>query len=80
MGMLGDYPPADPDGYLDFARSLRIPDLFEVIRDAEPLEQARTFRFPASVRRRYERLSILPAGFPCRGTACAASTRSMRRG
>ncbi|MCZ4587021.1 FAD-binding monooxygenase [Rhodococcus opacus] len=63
MGMLGDYPPTDPFGYLDFARSLRIPDLFEVIRDAEPLERARTFRFPASVRRRYERLSILPAGF-----------------
>ncbi len=63
MGMLGDYPPTDPDGFLDFATSLRIPDLAEVIRDAEPLAQARSFRFPASVRRRYERLSRFPAGF-----------------
>ena len=26
-GMLGDHPPTDPDGFLDFARSLRFPDI-----------------------------------------------------
>ncbi|CAG7634477.1 FAD-binding monooxygenase [Rhodococcus opacus] len=62
MGMLGDYPPTDPDGFLDFARTLPIPDLGDTIRDAEPLEKIRSFRFPASVRRRYERLSRFPTG------------------
>ncbi|QHE72754.1 NAD(P)/FAD-dependent oxidoreductase [Rhodococcus sp. WAY2] len=63
MGMLGDYPPTDPDGFLDFARSLRLPDLCVAIRGADPIEQPRSFRFPASIRRRYERLARLPAGF-----------------
>lgn len=62
MGMLGDYPPTDPDGFLDFARTLRIPDLGDAIDGAEPLEKIRPFRFPASVRRRYERLSRFPTG------------------
>lgn len=25
---LGDHPPTDPDGFLDFARSLRFPDIY----------------------------------------------------
>jgi hypothetical protein len=37
-GILGDHPPTDPDGFLAFARSLRFPDIYEAIRDAEPLD------------------------------------------
>ena len=55
-GILGDHPPTDPDGFLDFARSLRFPDIYEAIRDAEPLDDPVAFRFPASVRHRYEQL------------------------
>ena len=33
-GILGDHPPTDPDGFLDFARSLRFPDIYDAIRDA----------------------------------------------
>ena len=36
-GILGDHPPTDPDGFVDFARSLRFPDIYDAIRDAEPL-------------------------------------------
>jgi hypothetical protein len=41
---------------LDFARSLPSPDIYRAIRDAEPIDEPATCRFPASVRRRYERL------------------------
>ncbi|MFC4069007.1 FAD-dependent oxidoreductase [Actinoplanes subglobosus] len=59
-GILGDHPPTDLDGFRDFARSLPVPDIYDAIHDAEPLDEGVTFRFPASVRRRYERLSDLP--------------------
>lgn len=59
-GILGDRPPLDPDGFLTFAQSLPFSDIYEAIRDAEPLDEPSTFRFAASVRRRYERLTRLP--------------------
>lgn len=59
-GVLGDYPPTDLEGFLDFARSLPVPDVYEAIREAEPIDKPVSFRFPASVRRRYERLTRFP--------------------
>jgi 2-polyprenyl-6-methoxyphenol hydroxylase-like FAD-dependent oxidoreductase len=68
-GILGDHPPTDPDGFLDFARSLRFPDIYETVRDAEPLDDPVPFRFPASVRHCYERLDRFPDGFLVMGDA-----------
>lgn len=62
FGMLGDHPPTDPTGFVDFADSLTFPDLGEAIRGGEPLDDPVAFRFPASVRRRYERLRRFPGG------------------
>jgi 2-polyprenyl-6-methoxyphenol hydroxylase-like FAD-dependent oxidoreductase len=59
-GVLGDYPPTEDEAFLAFVRSLPVPDVYEAVRDAEPLDEAVSFRFPASVRRRYELLTRLP--------------------
>jgi 2-polyprenyl-6-methoxyphenol hydroxylase-like FAD-dependent oxidoreductase len=62
-GMLGDHPPTDLDGFLAFAKTLAAPEIYEAVKHAEPLDDAATFKYPASVRRRYERLTEFPRGF-----------------
>jgi 2-polyprenyl-6-methoxyphenol hydroxylase-like FAD-dependent oxidoreductase len=62
FGLGGDHPPTDPDGFVGFARSLRHQDLPDALAAGGPIDDPVGFRFPASVRRRYERLRDLPAG------------------
>ena len=69
FGVLGDHPPRDPDGFADFARSLRFPDLYDAIAGAEPIDDPVTYRFAANVRRRYERMRDLPENFLVMGDA-----------
>ena len=68
-GYLGQRPPTDPDGFVAFAAGLPAPDIFEVISDAEPLGEVLPARYPASVRRRYERLDRFREGYLVVGDA-----------
>ncbi|MEU2408662.1 FAD-dependent monooxygenase [Streptomyces rubiginosohelvolus] len=59
-GLLGDHPPTDPEGFTAFAKTLPATEIHDHLRSAQPLNDPVSFRFPASLRRHYERLARFP--------------------
>jgi hypothetical protein len=68
-GYFGDYPPVDDEGFLEFARSLLKPDIYDLIRTAKPLGPAVIHKFMSSRWLHYERMKRLPEGFVLIGDA-----------
>jgi len=67
-----NFPPSDPEGFLDFVKRLPHPDLYELLSKAEPLSRPVKMRLPVSVRRRQEKMHRLPEGFVSIGDAICA--------
>jgi 2-polyprenyl-6-methoxyphenol hydroxylase-like FAD-dependent oxidoreductase len=68
-GTVGDYPPADEAGWNEFASTLPVDAVHQLVTSAKPLSDIVSFRFPASQRRYYEHMSDFPAGYLVLGDA-----------
>ncbi|PRH80604.1 FAD-binding monooxygenase [Streptomyces solincola] len=71
-GVLGDSAPADLPGFLEWTRTLPVTDIHDAIHDAEPVDDGAVIRYPASQRRRYERLDRFPGNFLVVGDAACS--------
>ena len=71
-GLLGGGPARDDDAYREFAWSLPDPVIAEALVDATPVTDLRSAHFPASRRRRYDRMRRFPDGIIPLGDSIAA--------
>lgn len=72
VGMNRDYPPTDENEFMEFAKSLATPTLYNVIKDLEPISPIYGYRRTENRKRHYENLSRLPEGFIVMGDAACS--------
>lgn len=68
-GILGDAPPAEGPGFTQWATTLPVPDIGELVARARPLGEPVPFRFRGSRWRRFDRLPAPPTGVVAIGDA-----------
>lgn len=72
IGVGRDYPPTDEAGFLDFAHSLHSPEIYQAIKDAQPISPIYGYQRTENRLRHYERLSRFPENFVVVGDAVCA--------
>jgi len=61
-GRRGEQPPAEPDGFMDYARRLETQTIYNAIKHAERQGSFERYANPASIWRRFDRLNSFPDG------------------
>jgi len=69
VGTLGEHPPTDEAGYLEFAKGLPVPDWYQAVKELEPVTDVAGYKFPSHLRRHYEAMADFPDGLAVLGDA-----------
>ncbi len=72
LGGMGDQPPTDEKGFMQWAQSLPDPSIYEALRVARPLTPIRAYRTPENHLRHFEQMQRWPSGFIVTGDAVCA--------
>src|SRR5947207_2771679 len=76
----GVCPPTDEAGYLEFARTLPVPDVYRAIATAEPLTPIVTYNYPTNIRRHYDRVKPVSRALPNHGRRILQLQSDLRSG
>jgi 2-polyprenyl-6-methoxyphenol hydroxylase-like FAD-dependent oxidoreductase len=71
-GINKDYPPTDEEGFLEFAKSLVSPMMYEAIKDAKPTSPIYGYRITGNRLRHFDRMKRRPENYLVTGDAVCA--------
>ncbi|MGE0214845.1 FAD-dependent oxidoreductase [Mycolicibacterium sp.] len=69
LGWQGDYAGGDIESFLEWTTGLPIPDMHNVLSEATCVDDVHRWRFPANLRRHYDKMAAAPEGLVVIGDA-----------